>query len=123
MAQTPLIEVQHTAEFLVSYGRGHISFDRGTLISGQNLVAGNVLGKITTSGKYTSYLPGAADGSQVVAGVLLANTNATSGDIKGMIVTRSAEVNLSELKWDATLNGAAILVGVAGLTALSIIPR
>jgi hypothetical protein len=122
MAQTPLLETQHTAEFLVSYATGHRSFDRATLIAGQNLQAGAVLGKITTSGKLTSYLPGAADGSQVVYGILYANTNAVV-DTKMTIVARAAEVNLSELKWDASLNGAAIIVGTAGLTAISIIAR
>lgn len=211
MAQTPLLETQRTAEFLVSYATGHRSFDRGTLITGQNLKAGAVLGQITLttpsvptmvgtgnavmsaitlgkqakigsyvvkmtgataytvtdpngvtltpavalgaytdaeinwtitaggtpavagdsftvvvaagSGKFTAYLPTAVDGSGVVAGILLAPTNATSQDVKGTIVTRQAEVNLSELQWDASLNAGAILVGTTGLSALGIIAR
>jgi Bacteriophage lambda head decoration protein D len=211
MAQVPLLETQHTAEFLVSYAAGHRSFDRGTLIAGQNLSAGAVLGKImfatpatpvvvgtgngvmsaispgpksqlgnyvvtftgatafgvtapdgetlpaaaalgaytdaqinftiTAGGtafvagdkftvvnvagslKYTSYLPTATDGSGVPAGVLYGNTNATSADTKQTIVVRDAEVNASELKWDASLNAAAILVGITGLSALGIIAR
>lgn len=212
MAQTPLLETQHTAEFLVSYANGHRSFDRGTLISGQNLSAGNVLGQIlyatpsvptmvgtgnavmsaislgksvqlgnyvvtfsgaTTytvtdpsgnsmpaaaalgaytnsdinwtitaggtpavagdkftvvvaagSGKYTSYLPAAVDGSGVVAGILYQNTNASSADVKGTVVTRAAEVNASELKWDASVTvGALLNAGIAGLAAIGIIAR
>lgn len=211
MAQTPLLETQHTAEFLVSYANGHRSFDRGTLISGQNLSAGNVLGQVARatpatptmvgtgnavmsaislgltavlgsyvvkftgataytvtdpsgnsmpaaaalgaytntdinwtitaggtpavagdsftvvvaagSGKYTSYIPTATDGSGVPAGILYQNTNATSGDVKGTVVTRAAEVNASELKWDASVTGGAITTGVAGLAAIGIIAR
>jgi hypothetical protein len=211
MTQVPLLETQHTAEFLVSYANGHRSFDRGTLIAGQNLSAGAVLGQIKLatpaapamvgtgnavmsaitlgataqsgsyvvtftgataytvtdpsgnsmppaaalgaytnadinwtitaggtpavagdkftvvvaagSGKYTSYLPTAVDGSGVVAGVLYQNTNATSADVKGTVVTRQAEVNASELKWDATVTGGALTTGIAGLAALGIIAR
>lgn len=211
MAQTPLIETKHNAEFVVSLARGHRSLDRGTLISGQNLQAGAVLGQITLatpsvptivgtgnavmsaislgakakvgsyvvkmtgattytvtdpsgvtltpatalgaysdaemnwtitaggtpcvagdsftvvvaagSGKYTAYIPTAVDGSGVVAGILFNSINASAGDVKGTIVTREAEVNASELVWDASLNGAAIAVGVTGLAAIQIIAR
>lgn len=211
MAQTPLLETQHTAEFLVSYANGHRSFDRGTLVSGQNLSAGNVLGQtlyaqpavptmvgtgnavmsaitlgksaqigsyvvkftaattytvtdpsgnsmpaaaalgaytnsdinwtitaggtpavagdsftvavVAGSGKYTSYIPTAVDGSGVVAGILYQNTNASAGDVKGTVVVRAAEVNASELKWDASVTGGAITNGIAGLAAIGIIAR
>ena len=215
MTQTPLLETQHSAEFLVSYATGHRSFDRGTLIAGQNLYAGNVLGQIlyatpstptvvgtgtgtmsaislgskvklgsysvkmsgattfnvtdpngvaltpgtalgaytdlqinftlTAGGtafvagdtftivvaagslKYTSYVPANTDGSGVVAGILYGanngNVNATSGDVKCTIVTRQAEVNASELKWDSSVTGAALTTGIAGLAAIGIIAR
>lgn len=51
-----------------------------TLITGQNLVRGAVLGKITASGKYTLSLSASADGSQVPAVILAEDTNATSAD-------------------------------------------
>lgn len=211
MAQIPLGETQRPAEFLVSSSNGHRGFDRGTLIAGQNLQAGAVLGQITLgtpatpvvvgtgtglmslvslgakakigsyavkmtgataftvtdpngdslpaaaalgaytdaqinftitaggtafiagdsftivvaagSGKFTAYLPTALDGSGAPAGILYANTNATSTDVKGTIVTRACEVNLSELKWDASLNAGAIVVGATGLAAIGIIAR
>lgn len=51
-----------------------------TLISGQNLLRGAVLGRITASGKYTLSLSAAVDGSQVPAAILAVDTNATGGD-------------------------------------------
>jgi len=51
-----------------------------TLISGQNLKRGAVLGKITASGKYTLSLAAAEDGSQTPAVILAEDTNATAGD-------------------------------------------
>lgn len=59
-----------------------------TLISGQNLVRGAVLGKITASGKYTLSLSGASDGSQVPAGILVDDANASAGDKTVLIYTR-----------------------------------
>ena len=123
MAQTPLLEGQHTGEFLVSVANGHRSFERITLAAGQKLPAGAVLGKVAASSKFTSYAPTATDGSQNVAGILYAFTDATLADQHQTAVTRSAEVNASELKWDASLNAAAVAAGIAGLAALGIIAR
>lgn len=44
---TELTEGQHRAEFLVSEGEGSISRDTATVLAGQNLKAGHVLGKVT----------------------------------------------------------------------------
>lgn len=51
-----------------------------TLISGQNLARGALLGKITASGKYTLSLSASADGSQIPAVILAEDTNASGGD-------------------------------------------
>ena len=51
-----------------------------TLLSGQNLARGAVLGKITASGKYALSLSGASDGSQTPACILAEATDASSGD-------------------------------------------
>ena len=54
----------------------------GTLISGQNLTRGAVLGKITASGKYTLSLSASGDGSQTPTAILAKDTDATSGDVE-----------------------------------------
>lgn len=51
-----------------------------TLISGQNLLRGAVLGKITASGKYNLSLSAAADGSQTPDLILAEDCNASGGD-------------------------------------------
>lgn len=51
-----------------------------TLISGQNLARGAVLGKITASGKYTLSLSASSDGSQTPAVILAEATDASGGD-------------------------------------------
>jgi hypothetical protein len=51
-----------------------------TLITGQNLKRGAVLGKITASGKYNLSLSAAADGSQTPVAILAVDTDATAAD-------------------------------------------
>lgn len=52
-----------------------------TILSGQNLLRGAVLGNITASDKYILSLSGASDGSQVPALVLATDANASGGDL------------------------------------------
>lgn len=54
--------------------------DQITLISGQNLLRGAVVGKITASGKYTLSLAASNDGSQIPDRILAHDTNASGGD-------------------------------------------
>ena len=59
-----------------------------TVILGQNLVRGAVLGKITASGKYNLSLSAAADGSQTPDLILAADCNATAADTKTLAYER-----------------------------------
>ncbi|APO74263.1 phage lambda head decoration protein D [Rhizobium etli 8C-3] len=52
-----------------------------TLLSGQNLKRGAVLGNITASDKYTLSASAAADGSQVPSAVLAFDVDASAGDV------------------------------------------
>lgn len=59
-----------------------------TLLSGQNLVRGAVLGKVTASGKYVLSLAASSDGSQTPSAILVDDTNASAGDKPVLIYTR-----------------------------------
>ena len=93
--------------------------ETATIITGQNLSRGAVLGKITASGKYTLSLSASADGSQTPAVILLQDTDATSAD-------KGAPVALT-----GAFNERAVILGTghtiasikAGLRALSIFLR
>ena len=54
-----------------------------TVLSGQNLKRGTVVGRITASDKYKLATAGAADGSQFAAtfGIVAADVDASSGEI------------------------------------------
>jgi hypothetical protein len=79
------------------------SRDNITLISGQNLAAGTVLGKITASGKFTAYDNDAADGSQAAAGILLSATNASAADTSAVAIVRHAIAVKEGLVWGAAV--------------------
>lgn len=119
-----LTEKHHTGGFLISEADGHLSRDNGTLVTGQNLEAGQVLGKITSGGKWAFYDNDASDGTQVAAGILYASVNATSADQPCVVITRDAEVNGKELIWESggspTVDQAA---GTLDLAALHVIVR
>lgn len=68
----------------------------GTLISGQNLARGTVLGKITASGKYTTALSASSDGSQNPVAILVDAVDASGGD-KPCSVYLSGEFNTNAM--------------------------
>ena len=61
---------------------------KGTLLSGQNLKRGALLGRITVVGKYTLSASAAGDGSQVPVGVLVHDTDASAGDVETLVYVR-----------------------------------
>ena len=108
------LERTHTAEFLLTEQDGRLSRDTVTIITGQNRKNGDVLGKITASGKYKIYDNAAVDGSEVAAGILVADVDATAADQPGVIVNFGAEVNKAKLGWNAQAQ-PAIDAGLADL--------
>src|SRR5581483_8918035 len=61
-----------------------------TILSGQNLVRGAVLGKVTASGKYVLSLSGSSDGSEVPDAILATDTGASGGDKEAGSTRRSS---------------------------------
>jgi hypothetical protein len=67
--------------------------DAVTVVSGTAAcVAGQVLGLITASGKYTQVTPGASDGSQTAAAVALAAVDASAADKTVIAVVRGPAI-------------------------------
>lgn len=78
-----------------------------TLISGQNLARGTVLGMITASGKYTTSLSASSDGSQNPSVVLAQDCDASGGDATAIAY------------FDGTFNSGALTIGT-GHTAATV---
>jgi hypothetical protein len=119
-----LREGTHTGEFLVSEANGTRSRSTGTVLSGQVLVAGELVGIETASGKYVAYNPANAPlGSNVVKGIMFDNVDATGADKAGQVlIVRDAEVRGSDLKYNEAVPGT-ITVETAGLLALGLVVR
>ena len=118
-----LTEGRYAGEFIVSEGNGHISRETITVLSGENLEAGAVLGKITASGKYKELDPAAGDGSEAAAGLLYDAVDATAADAEGVAIVRLAEVNAAEIVWPDGITGGEKTTALGELAALDIIAR
>jgi Bacteriophage lambda head decoration protein D len=62
--------------------------EKVTLLSGQNLTRGALLGKITASGKYVLSLSASSDGSQTPSRVLVDDVDASAGDKEALAYRR-----------------------------------
>lgn len=82
-----------------------------TIITGQNLVRGAVLGKITASGKFNLSASAAADGSQVPFAVLAEDVDATAAD-KEAVAYVSGDFNSTALTLGAGHTVASITDGL-----------
>lgn len=112
-------EGRHAGEFILSEADGQRSRDNVTIVSGQDLGPGAVLGKITASSKYAAVNQGASDGSQTVAGILIGACDATGGDVEAAIINTDAEVNGECLDWGSE-SAAEQTTGIAELLTLGI---
>lgn len=120
---TTLTESTHAGEFLISEEDNCYSRDAVTVVSGQNLKAGAVLGKITASGKWAAHDPAASDGSQNAAGVLFEAVDATVADKIGVVIQRVAQVNGDEILWKTGITAPQKTAGIAALAAIGVIVR
>jgi len=75
------------------------------------------------SGKYVAYNQDGVDGSEIAAGILMDNVNATSADVEAEIVARDAEVNGNEITWPADIAAGEKTAAIAQLAAIGIIVR
>lgn len=78
----------NTQDFLIHGDYDDLVARKITIITGQNLVRGAVLGKITASGKYNLSLSAASDGSQVPDLILAENIDASAADVAALAYSR-----------------------------------
>jgi hypothetical protein len=118
-----LQEGRYAGEFIVSEGNGSISRETITVLSGETLQAGAVLGKVTASGKYKALYPAAVNGSEAAAGVLYDHVDALAADAEGIAIVRLAEVIAAELVWPDGITGGEQTTALGEFAALNIIAR
>ena len=118
-----LTETGHAGGFILSEANGKRSRENVTIVSGQNLKAGAVLGKITTGGKYAAYNNGASDGTQAAAAILIADCDASAADKAAAVIIRDAEVNKNELVYAVGQDQTAKDASIVDFAALGIFAR
>ena len=122
---TMLTEGKHTGGFLVWEVLRDYTRETVTLASGAGkLEPGAVLGRITTGGKYTSFAPGASNGSQNASGILWDSVDASAADASAVILLRGpAIVNRQDLVWPDGATEAQITTATTALASIGIILR
>jgi hypothetical protein len=106
------------------YSRDQVTLDNSGGGSALTLVSGAVLGKVTLSGNFVQLAPGASDGSQNVAGILLYNTTVAAASTAAVaIISREATVADTQITWPAGITTNQKNAAVAQLAALGIIVR
>lgn len=105
----PIAETETTAYAPTNFIAGDspaIATENGTLITGQNLLARSVIGRITASGKLTLCNPAAVDGSQIPVGILVHACDATAAD-KNVQFYKAGNFFTDALTWHAGFDSAA----------------
>ena len=120
---TVFTEPNNLGDFLVWEEERHYSRDEVVILSGQTLALGEVVGKVTASGKYVAFNQDGLDGSQNAVGITIAAYDATSGDVAGVIIARDAIITTSNLVWPSDIEAAEITTALEQLAALGIITR
>lgn len=67
-----------------------------TILSGQSVVRGQIMGRITASGKYRACNSGLVDGAQICDGIMADAVDASAADTPG-IVYLTGEFNANKL--------------------------
>ncbi len=82
-----------------------------TLVSGQNIVRGTVLGIITSGGKYTTSLSAGSNGSQTPKAIAAEDVDASAGD-KTTLVYIAGVFNQNELTLGTAHTIASVTEGL-----------
>ena len=103
-----------TYDNLFSGSAAKVVTDVGTLVSGQNVARGTVLGRITASGKLTKVLSTATDGSQAPFAVAADAVDAAAGD-QPIPIYLSGEFNQAALTFGGTDTAATHMVAARNI--------
>ncbi len=100
------------------------SRDQVTVVSGQNLKLGTVIGRVRATQKIKALDPSATDGSEVAAGVVLQSIDASAAEkTNGLIVSRQAIVADHALIWPAVITTEEKTAAIAQLEAIGVLVR
>jgi hypothetical protein len=102
MTVVSIDQTNGTGRHIVSEARGYRSREQVVIAMGGIRARGLVLGRITATGQYAPYTPGAADGSETAAAVLFEEVDATAAPVKATVHVRDTEFMRAELAFAGT---------------------
>ncbi len=118
-----LVEPMNLGDLLKYEAPNLYSRDLGKVAAGQSLILGSVVGRETATNKLKALDPAATDGTELPAGVLIVDADATTADLDAVIVARHAIVTRHALVWPAGLTPAQQSAAIAALEARGILVR
>lgn len=119
--QSPSGEYLPDLTVAAAYASSHINLTVAD--GGTDWGLGAVIHVTVTAGEYTALAPAEDDGSQIAAGVLWDNTNATAADAACVVIRRNAEVKADALTWPAGITEGQKSTAIAQLNELGIVLR
>jgi hypothetical protein len=121
----PAIQEPNNLGDLLKYEAPNLySRDVATVASGQNLVLGTVVGRETATAKLKALDPVATDGTEIAAGVLAADVDATLIDRDdALLIARHAIVARSALIWPAGITPTEQAAAITQLETRGVLVR
>ena len=121
---TVFTEAMNLGDLLKFEAPNLYSRDRVTVVAGQTLPLGAVVGMVTATGKVKQIDPSATDGSQYAAGVLMQAVDAALAERPdGLMVARHAIVSDHALHWPTGITTAEQQAAIQQLKALGVLVR
>lgn len=113
------------ADVVKTEGPNRISRDEVVFASGEGaFVLGEVVGQLTAAPyKFAKFDTAASDGSQTAAAVLLQAVDATSADVRAVVLARHAEVVSQALVWPVGISAANKRAAILALQAKGVVAR
>ncbi len=100
------------------------SREQVTIVAGQNLELGAVVGRITATAKFKVFDPAATDGSELPAGILLGACDATLIDRDdALLLARHGMVASNAVVWPAGLTVEQKTTALAQMSSLGVLVR
>ncbi|RLB92237.1 MAG: head decoration protein [Deltaproteobacteria bacterium] len=116
-------EPNNLADVLVWEQERGYSRQEITIVSGQSVVMGQAIGKVTASGKYAAFDQDLSTGVETAVGFAIADYDATSADTQGVMIARDAIIVTDNLTWPSDITEGETTTALATLAGLGIIAR
>ena len=111
---------------LLKYEEDSLNYSRevATVAAGRSLLLGAVVARDTVSGKLKALDPTATDGTEVPAGILLGNVDASLVDVgDALLLNRHAVVASNAVIWPVGISLPQKAAATASLAAIGILIR